>query len=210
MWPEADPDAAVNSLNQTVFQLRRYIDPSYHGGESPEYVNSTTEHVGLNTDLVHTDLAEVRRLPARLAGGDWQQRQAIAAKAIKLVRGEFLADLRYEEWAGRQQFGVHGAIRESLLPIAQGGARSFDFDVAAQAAAALLTLDPFDEAAVIALADSLAQSGRRVTAQNVMLDFIRRLEADLDLGPSIDLETAAANIGKPRAVKSRLTESLPN
>ena len=35
MWPDSDPAAAVNSLNQTVFQLRRAIDPDYRDGESP-------------------------------------------------------------------------------------------------------------------------------------------------------------------------------
>ena len=38
LWPDADGDSAVNSLNQTVFQLRRYLDSGYRQGESPEYV----------------------------------------------------------------------------------------------------------------------------------------------------------------------------
>ncbi len=63
LWPSADADAAVNNLNQTVFQLRRFIDPDYHGGDSPEYVVSTSEQVSLNPELIHTDLAEIRRLP---------------------------------------------------------------------------------------------------------------------------------------------------
>ena len=71
LWPEADADAAINNLNQTVFQLRRYIDPDYRGGESPEYVTSTSDQISLNQDLVYTDLAELRRLPQRLDGSDW-------------------------------------------------------------------------------------------------------------------------------------------
>ena len=47
LWPEADGDSAVNNLNQTVFQLRRYLDPSYRQGESPEYVVSSAEQVDL-------------------------------------------------------------------------------------------------------------------------------------------------------------------
>ena len=41
LWPAADGDSAINSLNQTVFQLRRYLDANYRAGESPEYVFST-------------------------------------------------------------------------------------------------------------------------------------------------------------------------
>jgi two-component SAPR family response regulator len=103
LWPEADGDSAVNNLNQTVFQLRRYIDPSYRQGETPEYVISSAEQISLAADLVHTDLQELRRLSDRLSNSTWQQRQKAARKAIALIRGEFLADLRYETWASRLQ-----------------------------------------------------------------------------------------------------------
>jgi DNA-binding SARP family transcriptional activator len=195
LWPESDPNSAVNSLNQTVFQLRRYIEPGYRGGESPEYLTSTSEQIGLNPDLVHTDLGEIRKLPARLAAADWQGRQALASRCVKLVRGEFLADLRYEDWANRQQLHVHGEIRENLLPIALAPITSFDVDVSAQAAAALLNLDPFDEAAILALADCLSQSGRRAAARQVVIDFLRRMQSDLDLDPSSDFQAAATQYG---------------
>ena len=145
LWPELPMESAVNSLNQTVFQLRRYIDPGYRGTESPDYVISTSEQVGLSAELVHTDLAEIRRVPSRLAAADWQTRQDVASRAIKLVRGEFLADLRYEEWANRQQLRVHAEIRERLLPIALAPGTSFDVEISTHAATALLGLDPFDE-----------------------------------------------------------------
>ena len=192
LWPEADPDLAVNSLNQTVFQLRRYIDPDYRGGESAEYIVSTTDKVGLNPELVHTDLAEIARLPERLAAGDWHHRQATASRAIRLVHGEFLADLRYEEWVARQQLSVHGRIRESLLPIATGSSGSFECEVSIQAATAMLALDPFDESAVLALADGLSRSGRRVAAKQLIAAFLTRLQDELDLEPSAQLRTAAA------------------
>jgi len=195
LWPESDPNSAINSLNQTVFQLRRYIDRAYRGGESPEYLVSTSEQVGLNPELVHTDLSEIRRLPSRLGVADWQDRQVIARRCVKLVRGEFLADLRYEDWANRQQLTVHGEIRENLLPIALAPITSFDVDVSAQAAAALLNLDPFDEAAILALADCLSQSGRRAAARQVVVDFLRRMQSDLDLDPSTDFRTAATQYG---------------
>jgi DNA-binding SARP family transcriptional activator len=195
LWPDSDPEAAINSLNQTVFQLRRYIDKTYRGGESPEYIASSAEHLGLSPDLVHTDLQEIRRLSARLASADWHQRQATAARAIRLVRGEFLADLRYEEWANRQQLTIHAEIRERLLPIALSSGTSYEVEVAAQAATALLNLDSFDEAAILALAECLSRSGRRAAARQVVVDFLKRMESDLDLEPTEEFQSAAANFG---------------
>jgi DNA-binding SARP family transcriptional activator len=195
LWPEADPVSAVNSLNQTVFQLRRFVDPAYRGGESPEYVLSTSEQIGLNPELVLTDLAEIRKLPNRLAAADWQSRQSIASRAIKLVNGEFLADLRYEDWAYRQQMSIHSEIRECLLPIAQKTGTSYTAEVSGQAAAALLRLDPFDEAAILALADCLTQAGRRGAARGVIVEFLSRLESDLDLEPTPQFRAAMVGLG---------------
>lgn len=195
LWPDAAADSAINSLNQTVFQLRRYIDPQYKGGSSPDYVLSTSDHVGLNPDLVHTDLVEIRKLPARLGAGDWRARQSVALRAIRLIRGEFLADLRYEEWANRQQLGVHADIRERLLPIAVSAGTSFDLDVAAQAATALLQLDPFDEGAILALAECLNRSGRRAAARKVVVEFLQKMASDLDLEPTPEFQSHAAGMG---------------
>jgi len=195
LWPEADADAAVNNLNQTVFQLRRYIDEDYRGGESPEYVMSTSEQLSLSTDLVLTDLEELRRLPDRLAHGDWDQRQVAARRAIELIRGEFLGDVRYEAWTASEQMAVHNEVRERLLPIALSAVTGFDIDISTKAASALVALDPFDEQATLALAECLAQSGRRVAARDLVIDFVGRLQAELDEAPSAELAARARLLG---------------
>ncbi len=191
LWPDADGDSAVNNLNQTVFQLRRYIDPSYRQGETPEYVLSSAEHVGLSDDLVHTDLQEVRRLDDRLINATWQQRQEAARRTIALVRGEFLADLRYEMWASRLQIRVHNEVRTRLLPIALQSNGSFDVEIATDAAAALIAIDPFDEAATLALADCLSRSGRRIAARDLLVQYADQVRSELDDDPS---ETVVATI----------------
>jgi LuxR family transcriptional regulator, maltose regulon positive regulatory protein len=204
LWPDADADAGVNNLNQTVFQLRRYIDPGYRGGESPEYVISTSEQIGLNPELVMTDLEKVRSLPARLTTAGWDQRQHAARRAAGLVRGEFLADVRYEPWAATLQMAVHNEVRELLLPISLAPVTGYEIDVATQAATALVALDPFDEQATLALADCMARGGRRVAARDLIVRFVDRLQAELDEAPSPELEARAHLLGLG-TVKSSLT-----
>jgi DNA-binding SARP family transcriptional activator len=204
LWPDADPDSAVNSLNQTVFQLRRYIDPEYRGGQSPEYVISTAEQVTLNPALVRTDLEEIRRLD-RVSGADRDARRATARRAVLLVRGEFLSDLRYEDWTSVQQVAVHNEVRERLLPIALDEQRTYDAELSALAASALITLDPFDERATLALADSLSRSGRRVAARDVIVEYARRFQSELDERPSRELLAAAQAFGAGARVKRNLT-----
>ena len=191
LWPTADADAGVNNLNQTVFQLRRFIDPAYRGGDSPEYITSTSDRVSLNPELVHTDLAEIRRVHPRLEGADWTHRQLAARRAVGLVRGEFLADLAYEEWSYSNQLRVHGEVRDILLPIALAAPGEYELDICIQAASALLLLDPWDERAVVALADGLARSGRKVAARDFLADFAGRYERELDEQVSDDVAQAA-------------------
>lgn len=177
LWPDADGDAAVNSLNQTVFQLRRYLDPEYRQGESPEYVLSSADRVSLNSDLVLTDLELIRDLPARLANATWPERQAIATGVIELIDGEFLADLRYETWASRLQLMVHNEVRSRLMPIA--GGNGFDLETSLGAATALVAMDPYDEQATLLLADCLARTGRRVAAKELLRRYRDEMERDL-------------------------------
>lgn len=202
LWPDADVNAAVNSLNQTVFQLRRYIDAGYRMGESPEYVISTADLISLNPDLIRTDLDEIRALPDRLRNCDWQQRQAIARRAIDLVRGVFLADLPYEDWASVQQLAIHGEVREYLFPIASAPSTLFEADIAERAATALILLDPFDEPAILALAETLSRTGRRVAARALMIDFVQRLRAEISEDPSPQFLHTAAGLGTSLSIPS--------
>jgi DNA-binding SARP family transcriptional activator len=195
LWPDSDGDASVNSLNQTVFQLRRYLDPAYRAGESPEYIISNSDHVGLDPNLIRSDVEEVRRLPERIGTPDRDRRMNAALRAIDLVRGEFLADLRYESWLPPLQLRVHSSIRSVLLPITVGAPERYDFDVATRAATALLGLDPYDEGALLALAEALAGSGRRFAAKNLLVRYAQRVREELEEEPSETLVDAAAMLG---------------
>lgn len=200
LWPEADGDSAVNNLNQTVFQLRRYLDPAYRQGESPEYIISSAEQVALAAGLVHTDLQEIRRLADRMTTANWQQRQDAAAKAIALVKGEFLADLRYETWASRLQVAVHNEVRSRLLPIALQSHAAFDIQTAMDAATALVALDPYDEAANLALAECLSRSGRRRAARELLVRYVDQLRDEFNENPSDNVSDATSRLELPSQV----------
>jgi DNA-binding SARP family transcriptional activator len=203
LWPEADPGAAVNSLNQTVFQLRRLLDPTYRDGDSPLYLISNSETVQFNGELVRTDLSEFRRLATRLNSGE-QISPETGAALLRLIRGEFLSDVRYEDWAWNLAVGVHNEVRAVLLPVANGTLQPDLGDLAVRAACALVSLDGFDETAQIALADRLAESGRRGAARDSIVQFSRRVRDELDEEPSGSLAEAIGRLGG-QAVASRLT-----
>jgi DNA-binding SARP family transcriptional activator len=185
LWPEAEPASAVNSLNQAVFQLRRLLDPAYRDGDSPLYILSSAESVELSPDLVRTDLAEVRRLIRRSAGAaNAAQERELVAETVQLIRGEFVPELKYEDWAAPVRATIHSELRAVLLPVAERDRYVADPEVAVQAALALIRLDEFDERAQAALALALAEGGRGVAGKESITRFAAKVRREYDEEPS--------------------------
>ena len=182
LWPEADPAAAVNSLNQTLFQLRRSLDADYKDGSSPHYVVSSAEAISLNERLVRFDWIELLRKASALQSPNPKVRDDYAQFVADLVRGEFLSESRYEDWSAGPRRRVHEEVRAALLPGSQDGRRGPSQRT--QLARAVLALDPYDEAGVAALARAMLDAGRRAASRVVLRDYTQRLRDDFDEEPT--------------------------
>ena len=108
LWPDLSPDAAANSLNQTLYFLRRDVDPWYEVGTSVEYVRYEGETLALDEALVD---GRQRHLPRR--------RRCTCRKTHRLTpngcwrpstdyAGSFAPEFEYEDWAQdwRQQLAT--------------------------------------------------------------------------------------------------------
>lgn len=97
MWPESDPQAAANSLHQTLYFLRRDIDPWYDDDSSASYVTYEGEMLWLNESLVSPESAAFDAA----ASGAMRAEASIddQARALGLYRGRFAPDFEYEEWS---------------------------------------------------------------------------------------------------------------
>ncbi len=95
LWPDADPASAINSLNQSLYFLRREIDPWYEDGQSPDYIGFAGDLVWLNADLVRSDSAE-------FLGALQKWKPGSAAETLEVLSrysGHFAPEFEYEEWA---------------------------------------------------------------------------------------------------------------
>jgi DNA-binding SARP family transcriptional activator len=196
LWPDADPGSAVNSLNQSVFQLRRLLDPDPES-EGPPYILASSDQVGFNPELVRTDLDEFRRTRSRIERLSHSERRAAAHHLLRLADGEYLADARYEPWAARHLLAVELELREALLPLALGDVLGDSPDISLAAAATLTTLDEFDELAHLAMAKQLARLGKRSKAADVIRQLSRRLATELGANLSAEVRSAAVAAGIP-------------
>ena len=179
LWPETLLTAGVNSLNQTIFQLRRQIDPEYRDGVSPPYLLSTNESIELNPDLVRVDWSELSRRLSALHSES--ERREAARFALRVLRGQFLFESVYDDWASGPRQRIHHTIRSALLPVSTS--EQIPPDIRVRIAESLVVLDEYDELAHVSLARALALSGRRVAGLRIIRELASRLH-DESVGPS--------------------------
>jgi DNA-binding SARP family transcriptional activator len=109
LWPELDPEVAINSLNQTLYFLRRVFEENYSDDLSPGYVHHDSDVIWLDAELVSSRTVECRRLirglPDRPSPDD-------VDRLTVMYHGRFALDFEYEEWAGPYRDSLHAAYLE--------------------------------------------------------------------------------------------------
>ena len=137
LWPDAEPEGGVNSLNQAIYHLRRALDPAYDDrptGEAAAYVRHESEVVSMHPELVSFDSAKV------LSGIDAIRRRASADELdaiLDLYRGPFGADLPFESWATEHrdaiEVGIVAAVERAAIAAHDAGEIDRAIDIVGRA-----------------------------------------------------------------------------
>jgi hypothetical protein len=109
LWPENDPGSAANSLNQSLYFLRRDIDPWYEDDLAIEYVPFEGDLVWLDPEMVRVASADF------LASLRSARRDLDGSTALTLIsgyHGHFAPEFEYDEWAITWRTRVHVAFLE--------------------------------------------------------------------------------------------------
>jgi DNA-binding SARP family transcriptional activator/tetratricopeptide (TPR) repeat protein len=110
LWPDNDPASASNSLNQSLYFLRRELDPWYEVDISVDYLALQGELVWIDPSLVRAESA------AFLAAAQSAMKaRPLVIDVVELLasyRGPFAPEFEYEEWAMAWRTRVHTAFLE--------------------------------------------------------------------------------------------------
>ncbi len=109
LWPELDPLDALNSLNQTVYFLRRVLEEPYVDDLSPGYVHHDSDLIWLDEDLVTSRSNECRLL---IKGLPINPRPDDVDALVDRYQGRFALDFEYEEWAAPYRDWLHASYLE--------------------------------------------------------------------------------------------------
>ena len=105
LWPESDPEGAANNLNQSLYFLRRDIDPWFEDDISVDYVLFQGDVVWLEPALLSIASAEfVADVRAAMSTSDLGSR---AIGILARYAGQFCPEFEYEEWAMGWRNRIH-------------------------------------------------------------------------------------------------------
>lgn len=139
LWPEMAPDIAVNSLNQTVYFLRRVFEPGYKDDTSAGYVHHDSDVLWLDPELIHSRSQACRALVDRL--GESPSPEEVDALS-ELYEGRFALDFSYEEWANPYRDALHVAYLHVIEAAVNRDLETGHHDRGIRLARRALSIDP--------------------------------------------------------------------
>ncbi|MGZ9160545.1 MAG: BTAD domain-containing putative transcriptional regulator, partial [Candidatus Limnocylindrales bacterium] len=180
LWPELDPEVAVNSLNQTIYFLRRVLEENYSDDLSPGYVHHDSDVVWLDQELVSSRSVECRRLvrnmPNRPSPDD--------VEALSITyRGRFALDFEYEEWGSSYRDSLHATYLEIVERSVLDDFTTGHHDRGIRVARRALEVDPGAEQIEVSLLRLYRATGAHSAAAEQYAHYAAMIRDDLGIEP---------------------------
>jgi len=180
LWPDQDPAAASNSLNQTVYFLRRVFEPSYVDDLSPGYLRHETDLIWLDPGLVSAESETCKRAIE-------EARKSSAWATVDLVsrsyRGRFALDFEYEEWSTNYRDNLHASYLEMIERAVEDEMRAARFDRAIELCRRALDVDPLCEPIERQLLRVYRLTGAHAAAEEQYRHYSTAMADDLGVSP---------------------------
>jgi DNA-binding SARP family transcriptional activator len=180
IWPDLDPDVAVNSLNQTVYFLRRVFEPDYKDDTSAGYVRHDSDVLWLDTELISCASDDVRRMIDQISLDP--SLDALTELSRRYV-GRFALDFTYEEWAVPFRDALHVAylqvIEAAVARDIELGLYEHGIDLARRA----LSVDPDSESLQVSLLRLLRGTGAHSAAAEQYAHYASYMRTELGIDP---------------------------
>jgi DNA-binding SARP family transcriptional activator len=180
MWPDIKPVAAVNSLNQSVYFLRRVFEPEYADDASAGYVRQDSDLIWLDTELIES----VSGRCAQLVSEHERTGSVESAVALSYAYTErFALDFSYDEWAGDYRDWLHVSCLRVLEHQVRAFMDSGDFEGGVSMARRALDADPRNEDLEASLLRLLRGYGAHAAAAEQYSRYSTLLKRDLGVDP---------------------------
>jgi DNA-binding SARP family transcriptional activator len=180
LWPDLDPDVAANSLNQTVYFLRRVFEPGFAEDTTPGYVHHHSDLVWLDSELVSSRSIATR---AAIRAVESDPSPGRVEDLSSTYGGRFALDFAYEEWAVSYRDSMHASYLEVIEKAVTADTESGHFDRAIGLARRAIEVDPDAEAIELSLLKLYRRTGAHAAAAEQYAHYAAVLRDDLGIEP---------------------------
>ena len=180
LWPELGPDLAVNSLNQTIYFMRRVFEEDFNEDVSPGYVHHESEVIWLDPELVLSASSACAKMIRNMATDPTpSQVEELSAAYV----GRFALDFEYEDWAASFRDWLHASYLQIVEHALASDLSSGHFERGIRIARRALEVDSTAEPVEVSLLRLYRASGAHAAAAEQYAHYAARLRQDLDLEP---------------------------
>jgi DNA-binding SARP family transcriptional activator len=180
LWPDLAPDVAVNSLNQTVYFLRRVFEPHYAEDLSAGYVHHNSDMLWLDQELVTSRSALCREILDSI--GAEPDPMAVMQVSIEYT-DRFALDFAYEEWAVPYRTSLHAKYLRVVESAVRSDMASGHHDRAIEIARRALDRDADVESLELALLRLYRTTGAHAAAAEQYAHYAAVLKEELGIDP---------------------------
>jgi ATP/maltotriose-dependent transcriptional regulator MalT/DNA-binding SARP family transcriptional activator len=180
LWPDSTPEVAVNSLNQTVYFLRRVFEPVYKEDTSAGYVQHNSDVMWLDQDLISSRSQACRKI---IDGISPDPAPDDVDRLSDLYRNRFALDFSYEEWAAPFRDSLHvgylGIVEAAVTRDLETG----HFDRGIRLARRALEIEPDQESLELTLLRMYRATGAHSAAAEQYAHYAAYLRDELGVEP---------------------------
>ncbi|HLY14714.1 MAG TPA: BTAD domain-containing putative transcriptional regulator [Candidatus Limnocylindrales bacterium] len=178
LWPDQDPGAASNSLNQTVYFLRRVFEPSYVEDTSPGYLHHESDLIWLDSELVTAESTACKHaIEVARRSSAWSDIDRVS----RTYRGRFALDFEYEDWSTDYRENLHSSYLEVVERAIDDETNAARFDRAIELSRRALDVDPSCEQIERRLLRLYRITGAHAAAEQQYQHYAIQLREDLGI-----------------------------
>ncbi len=191
LWPGAHSANASNRVRQTVYVLRRSLNPGRPSRSPAEFVVSRQGGYELDAERVWVDADrfedQVRAGLTALSQGQEEVALRHLEDAIGLYRDDFFADAPYLEWALEERDHLREVAGRALRALSQLHSSAGDLPAAREPARRLAAMEPLDTDIQRDFLEICLKQGRRSEATRRYELLARRLRKEFGEEPDFSL-----------------------
>ncbi len=198
LWPEAGPTESGNRLRYNVHALRSKLEPGRERRGPGRFVRTPRGGYGLDAARVwiDADRFEVEALAGLGAANQGRAEEADGhlAEALALYRGDFLAGDPYLDFAIPERERLRDLAGKAMRERVRAAVALDRLDAAAEHAARLAELEPFDADAQRLVIEVCLRRGRHSEAHRRYSVYRKKLAAAFGSEPRFDLREVESDL----------------